>query len=151
MEWQAVKDNLPTTEPGGQVDVYFGSSHWATGIRGMFTYYGEELVEHGELEYVWSEYDQQEDRFYTWDKEMPTHYILLEEIPTGKFTGYCDELSRNIYVGDRLRKISEDAPYQYEVTVKEDDNGHFYGASDNAEDCDYELEKGKGFIKVDPK
>ena len=76
MCWINVRDNLPTTEPGKQVDVYFCCPHWATGQRGMFTYWGNGV---SDVEYEWSVYNQEEDRFYLWEYGDPEYYVVLPE------------------------------------------------------------------------
>lgn len=151
MVWQKVSDKLPTTKLGEQVDVYFVSPGWATGIRGMFTYYGEEISKKcSTSEYEWAEYDQQNDKFYTWEHEEPTYYFIIPDMPKDtEFTNFYDDDGEPIFVGDRLS--SEDG---FEVIVVKDENDGTYSGklltTDKEHSCanvPYALNRGKGYTK----
>lgn len=71
MNWVKFEDELPTQVKGEQVDILFTSPKWATWWRGMYTHRPD-----SSLRERLSEYDINKDRFYEWDKRMPTHWML---------------------------------------------------------------------------
>lgn len=70
MTWIKTSEKPPTAkEAGQQLDVLMWSPEWATFMRGMVTLFQDGLE--------WAVYDQQNDKYYTWDFS-PEYYMIVE-------------------------------------------------------------------------
>ena len=74
--WRLFSEELPSTTEWEQVPVLFGSPKWSTYFRGLYQYRPGELLIN-----CLSEYDQEHDKFFLWNKTVPTHWMLLPENP----------------------------------------------------------------------
>ncbi len=75
-EWINFKDQMPTEELGGQVQILFGHPKWSTFIRGMYTNFPDKTLG-GRL----MEYDSINDKYYEWVSKVPTVFMLLPDNP----------------------------------------------------------------------
>ncbi len=74
--WKRFDQELPTTEPGGQVDIFFGHPGWAIFVQGIYTHDPEE-----ELKERLMEYRREVDKYWSWESIMPTHWMKAPENP----------------------------------------------------------------------
>jgi hypothetical protein len=76
LKWSLFKNGMPTEEYGDQIDILFGHPDWGTYVRGMYTHAPE-----WPMNERLSEYDRNDDRFYTWNHSLPTHFMILPKNP----------------------------------------------------------------------
>ena len=72
MNWTKTSEKLPCEL--GQVKVLFCGYGWATFIVGLFT-----CFENGENE--WYIYDQEKDKYYQWEFDIPELWMLAPDVP----------------------------------------------------------------------
>lgn len=83
--WSRTSESRPTLEPGGQVDVLFGSLDWGWAIVGLYTHWPDEEVAKGAVR--WQMYDQAKDRYVDYfspGEPEPEFWMAKPQLPTAR-------------------------------------------------------------------